>query len=191
MEIWNPPATDGIGEINTETLTILFNNQPAGAVDRDHNPNNVQITNPPFNATPGAGGSNNTVYAAATQPDNKTVFAGDFRAYNTTPRNRIARMNADGSLDTSFLGIPNSGANDTISCLALQPDGRIVIGGVFTSFNATSRGHIARLNADGSLDATFNPSANSPVYALTVQPDGRILVGGFFTTLGGQTRPFR
>ena len=196
VQIWNPLTSEniqpGIGQLNTATVTIFFNDQPAGSVDRNHNPNNVQSTNPPFNTNPGAGGSNNTVYAAVIQPDNKTVFSGDFRAYNGTLRNRLARMNADGSLDTGFLASPNSGANDTISCIALQPDGQVIIGGVFTSFNSTNRFHVARLNSDGSLDASFNTGVgvNGSVWALSLQPDGKVIVGGNFTSVNSTNRNY-
>ena len=90
------------------------------------------------------------------------------------------------SLDTSF----NPGANGSVCALAVQPDGKILVGGDFTTLGGggtgtTPRNRIGRLNADGSLDTSFNPGANGGVYALAVQPDGKILVGGDFTTLGG------
>src|SRR5579884_3750660 len=184
VQLWNNNNT-GIGPMNTSTLTILFNDQPAGALDRTHNQDNAPATTPPYNNAPGAGGPQNTVYAAVVQPNNQTVIAGDLQAYDTTPRNRIARMKFDGSLDTNFLASPNTGANDTITCLGLQQDGRIIIGGVFTAFNGTNRSHIARLNTDGSLDLTFNPGfgANATVWTTAVQPDGKVLVGGDFTAI--------
>ena len=82
------------------------------------------------------------------------------------------------------------GANYDVYALAVQADGRILVGGVFTTLGGggtgtTTRNYLGRLNADGSLDASFNPGANSIVYALAVQADGKILVGGSFTTLGG------
>ena len=177
-----------IGQVGTATVTILFDTQPAGAIDRDHNPNDVPFTTPPFNLSPGA---NNTVYAVAVQPaDSKTVFAGDFTAYNTVPRNRIARMNLDGSLDTGFLASPNSGADGVITCLALEPDGRIVIGGAFSAFNGTNRHSIARVNPDGSLDQTFNPGVgvNGTVWSLQLQSDGKIVIAGNFTSVNSTNR---
>jgi hypothetical protein len=89
-----------LGEVSRMTVTILFDNQPAGTLDRNHNPDNAQLTVPPYNHLPGA---NNPVYAAVVQPNNQTVFVGDFTAYDTVPRNGVARMNADGSLDTTFM----------------------------------------------------------------------------------------
>ena len=87
-------------------------------------------------------------------------------------------------MDPEFNPDPNS----TVSSLALQADGQILVSGVFTTLGGQPRAHLARLNADGTLDAGFNPAANSSVYSLAVQADGSILVGGAFTTLGGQAR---
>jgi uncharacterized delta-60 repeat protein len=70
----------------------------------------------------------------------------------------------------------------------VQADGKILVGGSFTTLGGKTRSRIGRLHADGTLDASFNPEASSSVYSLAVQADGKILVGGQFTTLGGQTR---
>ena len=123
-------------------------------------------------------GANYAVLALALQPDGKLLIGGGFTAYNGTPRNHIARLNADGSLDASFN--PGSGANFEVHALALQSDGKVLIGGTFTSYNGTPRNRIARLNADGSLDASFNPGtgADTSVRALALQPDGKLLIGG-------------
>ncbi len=69
--------------------------------------------------------------------------------------------------------------------LAIQPDGKIVIGGSFTSINGITRNRIARLHGDGSLDLNFNPNSNGEVYCLAVRADGKILVGGNFNSFGG------
>jgi uncharacterized delta-60 repeat protein len=84
-------------------------------------------------------------------------------------------------------------ANDTISVVVVQPDGKILIGGSFTSLlpnggTRVTRNHIARLNPDGTLDTAFNPDANGFVNAIAVQADGKILVGGQFSNIGGETR---
>ena len=82
----------------------------------------------------------------------------------------------------------NPGANRDVYCLAVQVDGKILVGGEFTNLCGQTRTRLARLNADGTLDGTFEAQANWPVYALIIQPDGRILVGGSFTNLAGQPR---
>ena len=66
----------------------------------------------------------------------------------------------------------------------VQPDGKILIGGDFTSvFVAVPRNHIARFNPDGSLDTGFDPNANGTVNSIAVQADGKVLIGGVFTTV--------
>jgi uncharacterized delta-60 repeat protein/gliding motility-associated-like protein len=138
---------------------------------------------------PGAG-ANGNVRALYLQPDGKILIVGDFTSYNGTARNYITRLNSDGSLDVTFN--PGTGAISLIESLALQPDGKILIGGGFQSYNGTAINYIARLNADGSLDATFNPGtgANSNVRSLYLQLDGKILIGGGFSLFNGtaQTR---
>jgi len=62
--------------------------------------------------------------------------------------------------------------------LAVQPDGKIVVGGLFTQLGGQTRNYLGRLNADGSLDASFNPGANHYVESLAVQADGKIVVVG-------------
>jgi uncharacterized delta-60 repeat protein len=133
-------------------------------------------------------GLNSTVYAIALQPDGKILIGGNFITYNATARNRVARLNADGSLDTSFN--PGTGANNILRTIALQPDGKVLIGGFFTSYNGTARNRVARLNPDGSLDTAFNPGtgANDSVNIIALQPDGKVLIGGVFTTYNGVGR---
>ena len=108
-----------------------------------------------FNADNGAGGINGPVWAIAVQTDHKIVIGGDFLSINGVARNHIARLNADGSLDNSFNN-PGTGASDSVRALTIQLDGRILVGGLFTNFNGTVQNRIVRLNADGSLDPTFN-----------------------------------
>ncbi|MBX3744948.1 MAG: delta-60 repeat domain-containing protein [Verrucomicrobiae bacterium] len=75
-----------------------------------------------------------------------------------------------------------------VGTLALQADGKILVGGSFVTLGGQPRSNIGRLNADGTLDAGFDPGANDTVETLLVQEDGRILVGGGFTRLGGELR---
>src|SRR5437868_2497837 len=79
-------------------------------------------------------------------------------------------------------------ANGSIRALAVQADGKIVLGGDFTIIGATNRSHIARLNVDGIVDMAFNPGADNRVDCLALQADGKILVGGTFNQLGGAPR---
>ncbi|TAE07120.1 MAG: choice-of-anchor D domain-containing protein, partial [Bacteroidetes bacterium] len=141
-----------------------------------------------FNVLDNTSGFNNIVSALSVQLDGKIIVGGHFSTFNGTARSRIARLNADGTLDTGFN--PGSGFNNSPSALYVQSDGKIVIGGTFTTFNGTTCNHITRLNADGTLDTGFNPGTgfNHWVNALSVQPDGKIIVGGFFSTFNGTNR---
>ncbi len=100
------------------------------------------------------------------------------------PEIGIGRVNADGSLDAGFL----SSANSIVRTLVVQPDGKILVGGSFSTLGGQPRSRIGRLNPDGSLDVGFDPGADGTVHSLALQPDGKILVGGTFSTLGGQPR---
>jgi uncharacterized delta-60 repeat protein len=88
------------------------------------------------------------------------------------------------SVDSGFAAEANNG----VFALAVQPDGRLLAGGMFTTLGGEVRERIARLNSDGSLDAGFNPGADDSVVCLAALDDGTILAGGNFTTLGGLPR---
>ena len=130
-----------------------------------------------------APGTNDAVNVVIPQPDGKVVAAGRFTFANTVFRNRIARFNFDGSLDTSF--DPGTGADGEITAAVLQSDGRIIVAGRFTSFNGFTHNGICRLNADGSVDQTFGlgNGINNAALALALQSDGRIIVGGQFSQI--------
>ncbi len=126
--------------------------------------------------------------SVALQADSRVVFTGRFYQVNTTARLYVARFNTNGSEDTTFN--VGTGPDAEVFCVAVQPDGKILIGGAFTKVNGITRNHLARLNADGSLDPGFDPGAgaDSTVRALVLQPDGKILLGGSFTQVGGEIR---
>jgi uncharacterized delta-60 repeat protein len=156
---YNGTYINGIARLNTNgTLDVSFN--------------------------PGTG-ANGDVLACVLQLDGKIIVGGNFANYNGTARNNIARLNADGTLDTSFN--PGTGANDDVETISLQSDGKIIIGGHFFSYNGTARKKIARLNTDGTLDAGFNPGTGADwiIYSSTIQPDGKIIIGGVFTSYNG------
>ena len=124
----------------------------------------------------------------AVQADGKILAGGDFTTLapnGGATRNHIARLETDGRLDQT-LNLSTVGSE--VIATAVQPDGKILIGGDFTSVLGVTRNNIARLNTDGTLDTAFNPNANNVVYSIAVQADGKILVGGGFNSIGGQTR---
>ena len=140
---------------------------------------------------------NDTVYSIAVQADGKIVLGGAFTSINNfpvLPRNRIARLNADGSVESTATFNTGTGANGIVQSVAVQADGKIVLGGAFTIYNGTSINRIARLHADGSLESgatfTVGTGANeniqgAGVQSVAVQADGKILLGGTFTTFNG------
>src|SRR5690606_38119061 len=76
-----------------------------------------------------------------------------------------------------------------VVAIAVQADGKTLIGGYFTQVNGIPCSRVCRLRADGGVDQTFvDPGINAPVWAIAIQPDGRVVVGGEFTQVGGQLR---
>jgi len=141
--------------------------------------------------------ANAAVNVILIQPDGKILIGGAFTSIAGSGRNYIARLNADGSLDTTF----NPGANGAVQAMVLQAPGpgaatnqgassvdQILVGGAFTSIDGTARNYLARLNYDGSLDATFNPAPDGRVTALAIQLDGKPIVAGAFANIGGVPR---
>jgi len=128
--------------------------------------------------------ANSWVRSLALQADGKILVGGDFTALGGQPRSRIGRLNADGTLDSAFNpGVSNSsGFPSSVSTLALQPDGKILVSGAFTSLGGQSRDYLGRLNPDGTLDSFFNPAIGTYLNTMAVQADGKILVGGDFAT---------
>ncbi len=176
------------GNISTCTVTILYEKQPAGAVDETYNLNNVNSTIPPFNQNPGANGPVNAVLV---QPDGNTLIGGSFSSYNSTNSYNIARALANGQADAGFIKNTGLGADQFIDALAVDSSTNIYIGGAFTSFNGVQRNGIARLNFDGTLDnAQFLPGfgADGTVTAIAIQPNGQILVAGDFSTFNNTNR---
>src|SRR5262245_38262236 len=79
-------------------------------------------------------------------------------------------------------------ADGVVRVVVVQPDGKILLGGEFTTVLGVARSRRAPLNPDWTLDTVFNPNSDGYIYAIALQGDGKILVGGTFTSIGGQTR---
>ncbi len=131
--------------------------------------------------------SSSGLRAVVVQADGKPVIGGVFTAIDGHTIFDLARLYPDGRLDATWTPQTPT-AQEIIGALAVQPDGRWVVGGWFTSIGGQPRNFLARIDADGGLDAAFNPDANLPVNAILVQPDGRLLVGGYFSVVGGVSR---
>ncbi|MDB6057918.1 MAG: hypothetical protein JWO95_1762, partial [Verrucomicrobiales bacterium] len=122
----------------------------------------------------------------ALQPDGKILLAGTFTAVSGQPNTRgIARLNSDGSVDTTFASAYTSFGSGTL--VDILPDGRIVFVGSGSYGGASAS--VYRINTNGTVDATFTNILGAAVTALAVMPDGGVLVGGTFLTLNGKTRP--
>ncbi|MEQ2005680.1 MAG: delta-60 repeat domain-containing protein [Limisphaerales bacterium] len=127
------------------------------------------------------------------------LVGGWFTNVGGTERPVLARLASSGSVDVSFapsitappIVIPGVGIGFVflrITKIREQADGKILVGGVFTTVNGVSKGNLVRLNADGSLDATFNCGAGSTVNDILLQPDGKIIVVGQFNSFDGAPR---
>jgi uncharacterized delta-60 repeat protein len=116
------------------------------------------------------------------QPDGKILAGGGFDHFGSQAVYNIARINADGSLDSSFN--TGSGPSSGVSTIALQPDGKMVIGGSFDTINGSSKPKIARLNSDGTVDQNFagiGSVSGTEVDALLFQDSGKLVASGFFS----------
>lgn len=120
---------------------------------------------------------NGFIYDSIVQSDGKILVAGDFTKYWNLSIQRIIRLNADGSVDTSFN--PWTWFNRKINTIALQSDGKILVVGDFQIGYIWELGMpMVRLNTDGSLDTSFSQSheLNAYVEDIAVLNDGKILV---------------
>ena len=126
------------------------------------------------------------VASLASQTDGKLLMAGSFGIVNGTYRTGILRLAANGGFDNTFNAA--TGPTASVSAFALQPDGKVIIGGSFTNVNGTNSSAVARLNSNGSFDNSFNPATASGVGSLALQPDGNVLIGGAFFTVSGTER---
>lgn len=149
-----------------------------------------------FNPNP-----NGPVRALVLQPDGRILIGGDFTSLQpgggatTTTRNRVARLNADGSLDSGFDPNINGPLQPQVFALALQADGQILIGGNFATVQpagaavATARKNLVRVSGVGAVDATYNPNPNGMVLALAAHVAGKAVVGGGFTSFQENGKP--
>ncbi|MFO1449916.1 MAG: delta-60 repeat domain-containing protein [Opitutaceae bacterium] len=133
--------------------------------------------------------ANGQVNAFALLSDGRIVIGGAFTTLDpnstddadvdVTSRNYLARLNSDGTIDTSF----NPGASAAVRSLLVQPDGRLLVGGAFATVGDQTRNGLARFNADGTLESTFNPNIGGTVVSIVLQSDGKLVIGGAFTTV--------
>ncbi len=178
---YNTPATPqfvAFLDVDSQNRALFFTLTPGsnlygrynadGSLDTNFNPNLVK---------------SGIVTSLAVQTDSNILIYGDFNRVNGIIKNNFARTNPDGTIDPTF----DSGTGFDIAPtrIVVQTDGKILAIGTFTNYNGTPKSRIARLNFDGSLDATFNPLFDSNVNWVVPLADGKILVGGLFTNVNG------
>lgn len=161
-----------------------YNNVSVGPLIRINNDGSLDNT---FQVT-----CNDQINTLCVQSDGKIIVGGWFTEFNGTPVNRIVRLNTDGSIDNTFnVGTGAEGDQAQVLASAVQSDGKIVIGGIFTTYNGTSIRNFARLNSDGSIDQSFN-TGTGPEYAVRamhIQTDNKIVIGGTFYSYNGSSSP--
>lgn len=133
-------------------------------------------------------GAKYDVFDLALDSNDAMYIAGEFNTFDHAPVPFLARMDANGSLDRTF--VQTNGPNGFVTSLALQPDSKLVIGGHFRRVGGVSRNHLARLNVDGTLDQTFDTEvgANDAVHDVLFLENGRMMIAGDFTTFNGERR---
>lgn len=125
---------------------------------------------------------NDTPNLLLLQTDGKVLVSGDFTIFDGKASSKLIRLNLNGSVDSSFS--VGTGFSGPIYTMALQKDGKIVIGGSFSTFNGQSNKRIVRLNTNGSQDSSFNSGSgfsNGTVRSIAIQTNGKMLVGGSFS----------
>lgn len=133
------------------------------------------------------------VWAIALQPDGKVLIGGTFTSVGGQDRANVARVNADGTLDTTFVDpliVDATGGqvDPSVASVVLQPDGKVLVAGTFSSVGGTARRRVARLNANGTHDTGFgNPAPNNSVYSIALQADGKFMIGGNFSMVNSNT----
>ncbi|HBR93980.1 MAG TPA: hypothetical protein DEA90_07420 [Opitutae bacterium] len=179
----------------TENFTVSLSGATGGVVVPPADAT-VTIADPGArDATFAANHINNSVYSIAPLANGQMLIAGAFSSlqdsnYDIYSYGRIARINSDGSIDTSF--DPGAGADASIDQVQLLPDGKILIIGRFTEYDGVPRNRIARLLSDGSLDTSFDPGVgvDDRIFAMLSLPNGNVLIAGAFTHVGETDREY-
>jgi uncharacterized delta-60 repeat protein len=134
-------------------------------------------------------GFNGEVRAMLVQSDGKILVGGAFTSYNSTPCNRLVRLNSDGTVDSDFVTAMGTGANATVNALAIETSGKILVGGDFTTFAGGTMEGLVRLTSAGARDTgsaltlPFTSSWETRITALIAQDDGKIMaVGSFYVS---------
>ena len=122
------------------------------------------------------------VWAVAGLPDGRVVLGGRFQTSHGLPRRNIAIVGADGKVDTTFN--PGSGFDGSVRSLAILKDGRIFVGGDFSTYNGTPAPGVALLKPNGSRDTLLAAPDVNQIRWVAVDSKS-LYIGGFFNNVGG------
>lgn len=136
--------------------------------------------------------ANNYVYAVTVQSDGKILVGGEGNIWNGVTRNRIVRLNADGTLDTAFSALTGTTADAYIWDMQVQDDGKIIVCGQCLVWNGTTVNQVFRLLSTGALDTAFTTNVgvggnNQTVFQAKPTSQGQIVLGTNATTWKGVT----
>lgn len=121
-------------------------------------------------------------------PNGQVIAVGAFTSFNGVPTNGIVRLTSTGAVDATFNSGLGADATDDIERIIALPNGKFLASGSITRYNGVPVDDgVIRLNADGSLDPTFQCAFGGVVDNMLLQPDGRILITGGF---GNSTSTF-
>ena len=148
------------------------------AINRIVRLNSDASIDPTFQTSGATFGFNGNISRNCTvlQSDGKVIVGGAFTTYSGVTYNRIIRLNSNGTIDNTFT--IGTGFNDAVNCVTIQSDGKLLVGGGFTTYSGQSNSYLVRLNTNGTKDTTFTGTTNSSITSITVQNDGKILIGG-------------
>ncbi|MEM7194419.1 MAG: hypothetical protein AAF402_05680 [Pseudomonadota bacterium] len=121
----------------------------------------------------------------------KIFVSGEFVDIEGHRTRGVARFNSDGTIDTTFTADVFNERSVTFFApvtMAVLSDGKLLIGGEFTSVDGEAQSFLARLNTDGSLDTSYTPDVSSFVESIHIGIDGKTLIGGRFSTVNGVSR---
>jgi uncharacterized delta-60 repeat protein len=157
----------------------IFNNEIEDYIVSLNTDGSIDST---FDIGPGTG-ADNTILSSFRHSNGNIIITGEFNNYNGVARKGVANLDAEGNLNTAFdIG---TGANGKVTGGVATADGKIVLVGDFTTFSGITANGIVRLNADGTVDSSFNIGAGfinsndiTAIYGVLLQADGKLIVSG-------------
>ena len=170
FDTWNSTTVNNIVRLNAD-----------GTIDTAFTANTGTAGDAPFEQ----------IYSLVIQQDGKIVVGGYISSWNSTSASNIVRLNSDGTLDTTFATNVGVGASSSVDALAVDADGKILVGGNFYEWAGVTVNYLVRLNTNGTRDTAFTTAigtaGNSAVFAIDVLPNGSIVLGGAFSSWNGFT----